>query len=104
MVVPPLFGAFWGLANALQNFHVEGAGNPALEYMMCSSAARLAQSKGLHRQPASAWNLSSNEILHRNWLFWAIYCCEKQITYRSGRPSVSIPMLSVVDRLKPGLF
>jgi hypothetical protein len=55
--------------------------------MLCSNAARLAQSKGLHRQAAKAWNLPESEILHRNWLFWAIYCCEKAIAARSGRPS-----------------
>jgi hypothetical protein len=55
--------------------------------MLCSNAARLAQSKGLHRQAAKAWNLLESEILHRNWLFWAIYCCEKAIAARSGRPS-----------------
>ena len=54
---------------------------------MCANAARLAQSKGLHRQPAKSWALPENEVLHRNWLFWAIYCVEKYIAYRSGRPS-----------------
>lgn len=55
---------------------------------MCASAVRLAQSKGLHRQPARDWNLDTSETLHRNWLFWAIYVHEKQVTHRSGRPSV----------------
>ncbi|KAK5051556.1 hypothetical protein LTR84_003208 [Exophiala bonariae] len=74
------------------NLHLEGAGNPALESMMCASAVRLAQSKGLHRQPASNWNLPRNEILHRNWLFWAIYALENQFSHRSGRPSVGFPL------------
>lgn len=67
---------------------MEALGNPALEYTFCSSAVRLAQAKGLHRQPAKSWNLPESEILHRNWLWWAIYCCDKSIARRSGRPSV----------------
>ena len=74
-----------------QSLYTEGLGSPALEYMLCSSAARLAQSKGLHRQPAKLWNVPHSEVLHRNWLFWAIYCCEKGIINRSGRPSVRFP-------------
>jgi hypothetical protein len=57
--------------------------------MLCSSAARLAQSKGLHRQPSRQWKLPAAEVLHRNWTFWAVYCLEKYIALRSGRPSVS---------------
>jgi hypothetical protein len=56
--------------------------------MICSSAVRLAQSKGLHRQAPAVWGLSISEIERRNWLFWAIYVHEKHISYRSGRPSV----------------
>lgn len=74
----------------LQAYYAEGLGSPALEYMICSCAARLVQSKELHRQPAKLWNLPESEIIHRNWLFWAIYCCEKAIINRSGRPSVNL--------------
>ncbi|KAF2811865.1 uncharacterized protein BDZ99DRAFT_560399 [Mytilinidion resinicola] len=68
-------------------FYTEGLGNPALEYMLVSNTLRLAQSKGLHRQPVETWNMREPEIQHRNWLFWAIYAYEKHIAYRSGRPS-----------------
>ena len=68
-------------------FYVEGLGSPALEYMLCANAARLAQAKGLHRQPSRSWRLPESEIIQRNWLFWTIYCIEKLIAYRSGRPS-----------------
>ena len=68
-------------------FYVEGLGSPALEYMLCANAARLAQAKGLHRQPSRSWRLPESEIIQRNWLFWTIYCVEKLIAYRSGRPS-----------------
>ncbi|KAJ5096637.1 fungal-specific transcription factor domain-containing protein [Penicillium angulare] len=62
-------------------------GSPAIEYMLCASAVRLAQSKGLHRQPSRTWNLPRSEILHRNWVFWAAYYYDKNIALRSGRPS-----------------
>ncbi|KAE8359557.1 fungal-specific transcription factor domain-containing protein [Aspergillus caelatus] len=62
-------------------------GSPAVEYMLCASAVRLAQSKGLHRQPSRAWNLPRSEVVHRNWVFWAAYCYDKNIALRSGRPS-----------------
>ena len=71
----------------MKTLYVEGLGSPALEYMLCSGAVRAAQSKGLHRQPSRSWDLPESEILNRNWLFWAIYCCDKQIAFRSGRPS-----------------
>ncbi|KAJ9614387.1 hypothetical protein H2200_002523 [Cladophialophora chaetospira] len=74
-------------AIAAMNLHIEGAGNPALEYTLCANAVRLAQAKGLHRQPASIWGLSQDEILHRNWLWWAIYVHEKQVVHRSVRPT-----------------
>ncbi|OQV00980.1 Fungal specific transcription factor domain-containing protein isoform 3 [Cladophialophora immunda] len=74
-------------ALAAMNLHVEGAGNAALESVMCASAVRLAQTKGLHREPPSSWGLSQDEALHRKWLWWAIYIHERQVTHRSGRPS-----------------
>ena len=72
-----------------QTYYVEGLGSPALEYAFCSGASRLAQAKGLHRQPPRSWNLTESEVIHRSWLWWAIYCCEKHIARRSGRPSVA---------------
>lgn len=65
-------------------------GSPCLEYMMCGIAMRLACSKGLHREPVGAWNLSPDEAIQRNWVFWALYCLERQIVNRSGRPQVRI--------------
>ncbi|RDW90935.1 hypothetical protein BP5796_02100 [Coleophoma crateriformis] len=74
-------------ALAAMSYFVEGITAPGIEYMLCSSALRLAQSKGLHRQPATVWSLPAEEIQRRNWLFWAIYIYEKHIASRSGRPS-----------------
>lgn len=68
-------------------FYAEATANEGFEYIVCATAVRLAQAKGLHRQPSKMLNLPEDEILHRNWLFWAIYCCEKLISFRSGRPS-----------------
>ncbi|KAL3488355.1 fungal-specific transcription factor domain-containing protein [Aspergillus germanicus] len=68
--------------------YAELLGSPAVEYMLCSSAARLAQSKGLHRQPSRHWNLPRVEMVHRNCVFWTIYCYDKYISLRSGRPSI----------------
>ena len=68
-------------------YYAEAAANEGFEYMMCANAVRLAQAKGLHRKPSKSLNLSEDEVMHRNWLWWAIFCVEKQISFRSGRPS-----------------
>lgn len=68
-------------------FYAEAAANEGFEYMICANAVRLAQAKGLHRKPSKALNLSEREVIDRNWLWWAIFCLEKQISFRSGRPS-----------------
>ncbi|KAH8691680.1 fungal-specific transcription factor domain-containing protein [Talaromyces proteolyticus] len=72
----------------LMAYYSEGMGKISLQYMLCSDAIRLSCAKGLHRQPARSWNISLHEISHRNWMFWSIYCLEKQICSRSGRPSI----------------
>ncbi|BCS23676.1 fungal specific transcription factor domain-containing protein [Aspergillus puulaauensis] len=68
--------------------YAELLGSPAVEYMLCSSAARLAQSKGLHRQPSRRWKLPVVEIIRRNCVFWVIYGYDKYLSLRSGRPSI----------------
>ena len=73
-----------------QAYFSDGLGSPCLEYMLCTNALGLACAKGLHRQAVSSWNLTAQESCHRNWLFWAIYCLEKHISCRSGRPSVRL--------------
>ncbi|KIW78567.1 hypothetical protein Z517_08405 [Fonsecaea pedrosoi CBS 271.37] len=69
-------------------FFAGGLGSPSLEYQLCSMAVRLAHAKGIHRQSGSGWSLSADEAKQCNWLFWAVYCCEKHIALRSGRPSL----------------
>ncbi|KAF4944057.1 hypothetical protein FGADI_12939 [Fusarium gaditjirri] len=66
---------------------VEGLGSPCLEYMLLTSAARLAQSQGLHRHPPKGCNLSCAQITQRSLVFWSLYCYDKHISLRAGRPS-----------------
>ncbi|ORX96467.1 fungal-specific transcription factor domain-domain-containing protein [Clohesyomyces aquaticus] len=74
-------------ALALMALFAEGLGSAALEYPLYTNSVHLAQAKGLHRDPSLSWHLSESEILNRRWLWWAIYCIEKQMAFRSGRPS-----------------
>ncbi|KAF4331794.1 Type I inositol 1 4 5-trisphosphate 5-phosphatase 2 [Fusarium beomiforme] len=61
--------------------------SPALEYMLVSSAVRLAQSKGFHIQASQESILSENERATRTWLWWNAYLLDKHVAIRSGRPS-----------------
>lgn len=74
-------------ALAAMAFFADGVGNQSFEYGVCANAVCLAHAGGLHRQPSKTLQLSADEVLHRNWLFWAIYCCEKQVAFHAGRPS-----------------
>ncbi|KEF51074.1 uncharacterized protein A1O9_12856 [Exophiala aquamarina CBS 119918] len=65
---------------------VEAIGCPSIDYMLCSSAMRLAISKGLHRQPPAAWNLSKVAVQTRSFLWWSIYCYDRLNASRAGRP------------------
>ncbi|KAK6365711.1 hypothetical protein LTS17_011098 [Exophiala oligosperma] len=73
-------------ALAAMAFFVEAIGYPAIDYMLCSSAMRLAVSKGLHRQPPAGWKLGAEAIRSRSMLWWAIYGYERMNANRSGRP------------------
>lgn len=81
----------------MQAVYAEALSCPSLEYMLISAAMRLAQSKGLHRQPGSNWGLSPQDTDHRNWIFWVLYSYEKHVAHRSGRPSVSAQLLPFVS-------
>ncbi|OAL46312.1 hypothetical protein IQ07DRAFT_546322 [Pyrenochaeta sp. DS3sAY3a] len=64
----------------------EGAGGQKLEFMLIGCALRVAQARGLHlrsRNPAS----TREDDERRRWLFWSVYCLEKHLALRSGRPS-----------------
>lgn len=65
----------------------DGGGCQKLEYMLVGCALRLAQSKGLHLRSHTS-RISEEEDTKRSWLFWSLYCFEKHLSFRSGRPSV----------------
>ncbi len=67
--------------------YAESLGSPGYKHFLCSNAVRVAQSKGLHRQPDKAWGMSENTTLKRNWLWWAIYTLDKHHALCSSRPS-----------------
>ncbi|KAK5044674.1 hypothetical protein LTR84_010566 [Exophiala bonariae] len=85
MYGPPTLEAVRALTAMM--FYADSTGNQYFEYMMCANTVGLAQARGLHRQPSKALQLSPVEVMHRNWLWWAIYCCENKVSFRSGRPS-----------------
>ncbi|KAK4947873.1 hypothetical protein LTR10_013381 [Elasticomyces elasticus] len=74
-------------ALVLMGFYAEGLGSPAVEYPLAINAVQLALARGLHRAPSRSWNLPEADMLTRSWLWWAVYCLEKRIVQRSGRPS-----------------
>ena len=76
----------------MQAMFVEGLGSPCLEYMLCTSASRLAQSQGLHRHPPQGCKMTDDQLRQRSLIFWTIYCYDKHISMRAGRPSVRLPV------------
>ncbi|KAH7159409.1 fungal-specific transcription factor domain-containing protein [Dactylonectria estremocensis] len=75
-------------AFAVMTVFAQGLSSPQrLEYTLCSIASRLAQGIALNRHPSQEWNLSEEENSHRARTFWVIYCLDKTISLRCGRPS-----------------
>lgn len=75
-------------ADSGKAYFAEGISSRIVQYMLCANALRLATAQGLHRKPAPSWNLSQDEQCLRDRIFWALYCLDKDISCRSGRPSV----------------
>ncbi|KAH6867680.1 fungal-specific transcription factor domain-containing protein [Thelonectria olida] len=76
-------------ALAVMAVFAQGLSSPQrLEYTLSSIASRLAQSLGLNCHPQPGWNLSEGEIEERNRVFWVIYCLDRTIALRCGRPSM----------------
>ncbi|CAH0046653.1 unnamed protein product [Clonostachys solani] len=71
----------------LMAFHAEALGTPALEFMLVSSATRLAQAKGLHMRYSRSSKDNQTDTLSKQCLWWIIYAYEKHLAYRSGLPS-----------------
>ncbi|KAJ9494771.1 hypothetical protein H2202_009672 [Exophiala xenobiotica] len=75
-------------ALTLMAYFAEAVSCRMLQYMLVANAYRLACGQGLHVQPAPSWNLPEEEKSLRQCVFWAIYCLDKQVAVRSGRPSL----------------
>jgi hypothetical protein len=54
-------------------------------YMLVSSAVKLAQLMGLHRQ-CEELGLTAPEIEQRKRVFWVAYCLDKDISLQTGQP------------------
>ncbi|KAH7131835.1 fungal-specific transcription factor domain-containing protein [Dendryphion nanum] len=75
-------------ALAVMTVFAQGMSSPQrLEYTLSSTALRLAQSVALHREPPTELDLSSDEREERNRTFWVVYCIDKTVALRCGRPS-----------------
>lgn len=77
------------LTFAIQSFFAEGLGSPALGSGLIANAALLAQALGLNKKSCSLGTTSDYTTSKDSWLFWAVYCCEKIISRRINRSSVS---------------
>ncbi|KAM5358497.1 hypothetical protein ACJZ2D_015222 [Fusarium nematophilum] len=76
-------------AVAVMTVFAQGLSCPQrLEWTLSSIASRLAHSLALNRHPAPEWNLAEDEKQERNRVFWVIFCLDKMIALRSGRPPV----------------
>lgn len=76
-------------AVTVMTIFAQGLSSPQrLEYTLSSIASRLAQSLALNRHPPPEWDLTESEKCERNRVFWVIYCLDKMIGLRCGRPCV----------------
>jgi hypothetical protein len=65
----------------------QGMSSPQrLEFTLCSTASRLAQGLALSVLPPTEWNMTEVEKHERDRTFWVIYCLDKSIALRCGRP------------------
>ena len=67
---------------------VERIACPQLEYTIFSSAARLGQAQGLHKNVFSGADMDPAAINEQRRTSWLVYCLDKNISLRNGRPSV----------------
>jgi hypothetical protein len=76
-------------AYAVMTVFAQGLSSPQrLEFTLCSIASRLAQSLGLHCYTSQEWHITERERQERSRVFWVIYCLDKTIALRCGRPAV----------------
>lgn len=75
-------------ALAVMTVFAQGMSSPQrVEFTLCSTAVRLAYSLAMNCAPPAEWNLSEIEKEERNRTFWTIYCLDKTLALRCGRPS-----------------
>jgi hypothetical protein len=79
-------------------FFADGLGGAKLEYTLIGCAVRLAYARGIHLHPTSR-SVSFEQSERRSWLFWTLYCFEKHLTMRAGRPSVSSTLSLALSNL-----
>ena len=72
----------------VQSSFVESVACPSLEFMLCSDALRLAESKGLHRGSSSTRLQNEADFQAASHTWWAIYTHHAIIVSRSGRSLV----------------
>ncbi|KEF55737.1 uncharacterized protein A1O9_08487 [Exophiala aquamarina CBS 119918] len=75
-------------ALTLMAYFAEAVSCRMVQYILVATAYRLACGQGLHTRPSPSWKLPEGEKSLRQSVFWAIYCLDKQISCRSGRPSI----------------
>lgn len=76
------------LLQIAQSVHATALHSPALDHVLISVAVRLAQSVGLHRKMQLGCDPESDDSIDRCWLFWSIYCLEKNIAFANDLDSV----------------
>ncbi|ETI21720.1 hypothetical protein G647_08067 [Cladophialophora carrionii CBS 160.54] len=87
-------------ALAIMAFFVESIGAPALDYMLSLNAMKLAESKGLHRQPTATWNLGESALQTRSFIWWSVYGLERFNAFRWGRPLILADITEQFTALK----
>ncbi|KAJ3523669.1 hypothetical protein NM208_g12361 [Fusarium decemcellulare] len=76
-------------ALAVMTVFSQGLSSPQrLEFTLSSASARMAQSLALHQFAPPEWSLTDEEQSERNRVFWVVYCLDKTIALRCGRPPV----------------
>ncbi|KIW94675.1 uncharacterized protein Z519_04652 [Cladophialophora bantiana CBS 173.52] len=76
-----------------------GLGCPSPEYLLCANALRVAQAKGLHRQPARDWNMSENEAIYDDYITCHIpeYVLKQLLSVKGQRQSPALLLEMVMD-------
>lgn len=66
---------------------MQGTPNPQPSFALAGAAIRLAHSIGLHRR-VTGFGLNPSEVEQRRRVYWIAYLIDKDMSLRSGRPSL----------------